>query len=169
MHSTMTAHSEEESLKNKPATTTATAAIVWNRAFRCVRHASTSPLKALRKARTVINQELFLVQSTYRLSVHTKILYWWSLATHQQQLTFVPAFNGKPEREKLVFSERCPSGRRSAPGKCVYAKSVSRVRIPVSPPRKGEVPEWSIGLDSKSSVLLRVPWVRIPPSPLQAQ
>ncbi len=28
--------------------------------------------------------------------------------------------------------ERCPSGRRSTPGKCVYAKSVSRVRIPSS-------------------------------------
>ncbi len=29
--------------------------------------------------------------------------------------------------------ERCPSGLRSTPGKCVYAKSVSGVRIPVSP------------------------------------
>ena len=30
--------------------------------------------------------------------------------------------------------ERCPSGLRSAPGKCVYLKRVSRVRIPLSPP-----------------------------------
>ena len=29
--------------------------------------------------------------------------------------------------------ERCPSGRRSTPGKCVYL-TVSRVRIPPSPP-----------------------------------
>ena len=33
-----------------------------------------------------------------------------------------------------VFSESWPSGRRRTPGKCVYAKSVSRVRIPHSPP-----------------------------------
>ena len=31
--------------------------------------------------------------------------------------------------------------------------------------RVGEVPEWSNGLDSKSSVRSSVPWVRIPPSP----
>ena len=31
--------------------------------------------------------------------------------------------------------------------------------------RYGEVPEWSNGLDSKSSVRFTVPWVRIPPSP----
>ena len=30
--------------------------------------------------------------------------------------------------------ERCPSGRRSTPGKCVYVNSVPRVRIPPSPP-----------------------------------
>ena len=30
--------------------------------------------------------------------------------------------------------ERCPSGLRSTPGKCVYVKSVPRVRIPPSPP-----------------------------------
>ncbi len=29
--------------------------------------------------------------------------------------------------------ERCPSGLRSAPGKCVYLKRVSGVRIPLSP------------------------------------
>ncbi len=29
----------------------------------------------------------------------------------------------------------------------------------------GEVPEWSIGAVSKTVVPLRVPWVRIPPSP----
>lgn len=29
--------------------------------------------------------------------------------------------------------ERCPSGLRSTPGKCVYSKRVSRVRIPLSP------------------------------------
>ena len=41
---------------------------------------------------------------------------------------------------KLVISaleifkmERCPSGRRSTPGKCVYLKRVSWVRIPLSP------------------------------------
>ncbi len=31
--------------------------------------------------------------------------------------------------------------------------------------RGGEVPEWPNGLDSKSSVRVIVPWVRIPPSP----
>ena len=30
---------------------------------------------------------------------------------------------------------------------------------------RGEVPEWSNGAVSKTVVLLRVPWVRIPPSP----
>ena len=30
---------------------------------------------------------------------------------------------------------------------------------------RGEVPEWSIGPVSKTGVPLRVPWVRIPPSP----
>ena len=30
---------------------------------------------------------------------------------------------------------------------------------------RGEVPEWSIGTVSKTVVLARVPWVRIPPSP----
>ena len=30
--------------------------------------------------------------------------------------------------------ERCPSGLRSTPGKCVYVNSVPRVRIPPSPP-----------------------------------
>jgi hypothetical protein len=29
---------------------------------------------------------------------------------------------------------RCPSGLRSTPGKCVSVNSVSRVRIPLSPP-----------------------------------
>ena len=32
--------------------------------------------------------------------------------------------------------ERCPSGLRSTPGKCVYVNSVPRVRIPPSPPYK---------------------------------
>ena len=32
------------------------------------------------------------------------------------------------------LTERCPSGRRSTPGKCVYVDSVPRVRIPPSPP-----------------------------------
>ena len=32
--------------------------------------------------------------------------------------------------------EKCPSGRRSTPGKCVYLKRVSRVRIPPSPPER---------------------------------
>ncbi len=33
------------------------------------------------------------------------------------------------------FKVRCPSGRRSTPGKCVYG-NVSRVRIPPSPPNQ---------------------------------
>ena len=33
------------------------------------------------------------------------------------------------------------------------------------PPKRGEVPEWSIGAVSKTVVGLRPPWVRIPPSP----
>jgi hypothetical protein len=36
-------------------------------------------------------------------------------------------------------TERCPSGRRSTPGKCVYGKTVPRVRIPLSPPLTGYV------------------------------
>lgn len=40
-------------------------------------------------------------------------------------------------RGKAVFEreymEECPSGRRSTPGKCVYLKRVSRVRIPFPP------------------------------------
>ena len=32
------------------------------------------------------------------------------------------------------FTVRCPSGLRSTPGKCVSVNSVSRVRIPLSPP-----------------------------------
>src|SRR4051812_46752803 len=34
------------------------------------------------------------------------------------------------------FPERCLSGRKSTPGKCVYLKRVSRVRIPPSPQSK---------------------------------
>ena len=33
-----------------------------------------------------------------------------------------------------ALPERCPSGLRSTPGKCVYVNSVPRVRIPPSPP-----------------------------------
>ena len=50
------------------------------------------------------------------------------------------------------FPERCSSGLRGTPGKRVYAKSVSRVRISVSPQEKkdcsrspfflGEICEW---------------------------
>ena len=36
-------------------------------------------------------------------------------------------------RRFLSGAERWPSGRRRTPGKCVYAKSVSWVRIPPSP------------------------------------
>ena len=90
-----------------------------------------------------------------------------------------------------VILERCPSGLRSTPGKCVYVKSVSGVRIPVSPLEyrscwkdrhvycwvcflsdawpftntSGEVAEWLNAPDSKSDVPSRVPGVRIPPSP----
>ncbi len=88
--------------------------------------------------------------------------------------------------------ERCPSGLRSTPGKCVYAKSVSGVRIPVSPlhPPKRTAPRrvvshlhpptpcglrrvkerwqsWFNVPDSKSGVPSRVPGVRIPLSPLK--
>ena len=39
-----------------------------------------------------------------------------------------------PDASKFpVKKERCPSGRRSTPGKCVYSKRVPRVRIPFSP------------------------------------
>ena len=37
---------------------------------------------------------------------------------------------------KILSLERCPSGRRSTPGKCVNVKSVSGVRIPFSPLKK---------------------------------
>ena len=46
---------------------------------------------------------------------------------------------------------------------CAGFIAVLYLCVPIS----GEVPEWSNGLDSKSSVLARVPWVRIPPSPLE--
>lgn len=39
-------------------------------------------------------------------------------------------------RPEFKYPERCPSGLRSTPGKCVYGKTVSGVRIPVSPPPK---------------------------------
>ena len=43
----------------------------------------------------------------------------------------------RPRYAVRAVWERCPSGRRSTPGKCVYG-NVSRVRIPPSPPtRKG--------------------------------
>src|SRR3990167_11362324 len=42
--------------------------------------------------------------------------------------------------------ERCPSGRRSTPGKRVYVNSVSRVRIPLSPRIVFESIVASIGL-----------------------
>jgi hypothetical protein len=94
---------------------------------------------------------------------------------------------------KKAHLERCPSGLRSTPGKCVYAKSVSGVRIPVSPlhpPKpagdggfvlyphfirfylrlrreKERWQSWFNVPDSKSGVPLRVPGVRIPLSPLE--
>ena len=37
-------------------------------------------------------------------------------------------------KSSIVPIERWPSGRRRTPGKCVYAKSVSWVRIPPAPP-----------------------------------
>ena len=37
--------------------------------------------------------------------------------------------------------------------------------VAIIAPWFGEVAEWSNVLDSKSSVLSKVPWVRIPPSP----
>ena len=37
-------------------------------------------------------------------------------------------------REISEFLERCPSGLRSTPGKCVCVKNAPRVRIPPSPP-----------------------------------
>ena len=42
------------------------------------------------------------------------------------------------QEKKPIFAlplESCPSGWRSTPGKCVYLKRVSRVRIPHSPPK----------------------------------
>ncbi len=40
----------------------------------------------------------------------------------------------------VTIPERCPSGLRSTPGKCVYVNSVSRVRIPLSPPKIKKAP-----------------------------
>jgi hypothetical protein len=34
---------------------------------------------------------------------------------------------------------------------------------------RGEVPEWTIGAVSKTVVAARLPWVRIPPSPLSVK
>ena len=41
----------------------------------------------------------------------------------------------KGKKVRQQFTVRCPSGWRSTPGKCVSVYSVSRVRIPLSPPR----------------------------------
>ena len=41
------------------------------------------------------------------------------------------------------IAEQWPSGRRRTPGKCVYVKSVSRVRIPPAPPPASEKIEFS--------------------------
>ena len=38
-------------------------------------------------------------------------------------------------------TEQWPSGRRRTPGKCVYGKTVSRVRIPPAPPQSAQEPE----------------------------
>jgi hypothetical protein len=43
------------------------------------------------------------------------------------------------------------------------------IQPPVTTPKRGEVPEWSIGAVSKTVVGLRPPWVRIPPSPPHPQ
>ena len=40
---------------------------------------------------------------------------------------------GRGIRGDLSFMERCPRGRRSTLGKCVYPNRVPRVRIPLSP------------------------------------
>ena len=67
--------------------------------------------------RTLVIQEILIRNfGTYAFS---KL----NLREYQEQRLFL-RFNPK---------ERCPSGLRSTPGKCVYAKSVPRVRIPVSP------------------------------------
>ena len=47
-----------------------------------------------------------------------------------------------PTRQAVFASERCPSGRRSTPGKRVWVNSSSRVRIPPSPP--SPLPEPSV-------------------------
>ena len=52
----------------------------------------------------------------------------------RQQRTRVPGC-GWSGRLQLP-PERCPSGLRSTPGKCVWVNSSSRVRIPPSPPLK---------------------------------
>ncbi len=55
--------------------------------------------------------------------------------------------------------ERCPSGRRSTPGKCVYVSSVPRVRIPPSPPhiKKSHPIGWLFfGSSRKSGEEIRV-------------
>src|SRR3989344_6328427 len=46
--------------------------------------------------------------------------------------------------------ERWPSGRRRAPAKGVYAKSVSRVRIPLSPPSMKWGPKGPHFIDGRS-------------------
>ena len=40
------------------------------------------------------------------------------------------------QQQRNTAPERCPSGLRCSPGKRVYVKSVPRVRIPLSPPRR---------------------------------
>ena len=62
-----------------------------------------------------------------------------------------PGYRGRPKGDE-----------RSEESNQVYRR---RRRPLKSGLRVGEVPEWSNGLDSKSSVQLAVPWVRIPPSP----
>ena len=52
-------------------------------------------------------------------------------------MIFLPGSSAAWERcmnRSQQFTVRCPSGLRSTPGKCVSVNSVSRVRIPLSPP-----------------------------------
>ena len=66
---------------------------------------------------------------------------------------------------------RTPVQNAAKPGLAGPVPSAIRplsTRTAAQPPsgaRRGEVPEWSIGTVSKTVVPLRVPWVRIPPSP----
>ena len=64
-----------------------------------------------------------------------------------------------------VSNRLCASSGPRPEGACACPRARLNPAPYRRPPKRGEVPEWSIGAVSKTVVGLRPPWVRIPPSP----